>query len=140
MDKTPVDFVVPGKPRVQGSKSKKRWMNEVRHSAPCSDDLLEGPLCLRIDYFFIGETDLDVDNMIKPIQDALKGCLYDDDRTIYEVHARKVNLNECDVDGAPDVLRSALDQSDEFVYVRVARRGREWSPFLWCTGGEGPLI
>ena len=120
-----IDFVVPGKPLVQGadSRSKAAWKDQVRQAAPRPDGPLEGPLRLRIDYFFRAVTDLDTDNMIKPIQDALEGRLYDNDRTIEDVCARKINLDERKVDlaGAPDVLRSALeDQRDDFVFIKVA--------------------
>lgn len=122
---TMIEFVVPGKPRVLGATtdSKARWTSQVQHEAPRLDNLLEGPLRLQIDFFFRGKTDLDTDNMIKPIQDALETILYEDDRTIEDVRARKINVDEhhLDLAGVPDVLRSALeDQQDDFVFIRVA--------------------
>jgi len=126
MGDAPVGFVVSGKPRVQGSKSREAWKDEVRRAAPCRDDWLEGPLYLRVDYFFNGETDLDLDNMIKPIQDALKNCIYEDDKTIHEVHARKFNRNDYDLtwfdfDAAASGVQTAPDQPEEFVFVTVAQ-------------------
>ena len=120
-----IEFVVLGKPLVLGAdpRSKAVWKDQVRQAAPRPDGLLEGPLCLRIDYFFRAVTDLDTDNMIKPIQDALEGYLYDNDRMIDDVCARKINLDERKVDlaRAPDVLQSALeDQRGDFVFIRVA--------------------
>ena len=87
--------------------------------------LLEGPLCRRIDYYFRAGTDLDTDNTIKPIQDALEGRLYDDDGTIEDVCARKINLDErkADLAGAPDDLRSAFENKrSDFVFIRIAPR------------------
>ena len=117
-----IEFVVRGKPRVQGSPSEKQWEDTVRQAAPHLDAQLGGPLRLRIDYFFKATTDLDADNMIKPIQDALKKRLYEDDNTVVDVRARKINLDErtLDLDGAPECLKSALeDQEGEFVLVTV---------------------
>lgn len=120
-----IEFVVPGKPRVLGAAADSRalWEDQVRQAAPRLDHLLEGPLRLRIDFFFRNKTDLDTDNMIKPIQDALETILYKDDRTIEDVRARKINVDEhhLDLAGAPVVLRSALeDQQGDFVFIRVA--------------------
>ena len=118
-----IEFVVPEKPRVQGSPSEKQWEDKVRQAAPHLDKRLDGSLRLRIDYFFRGTTDLDTDNIIKPIQDALKEVLYEDDITVVDVCARKINLDERepDLDGAPEVLKSALEEQDgDFVFITVA--------------------
>ena len=84
-----IDFVVQGTPRSQQAKNKKGWIERVQRAVPSTADLLEGPLRVRIDFFFRGSTDLDTDNIIKPIQDALKEILYDDDETVVDVCARK---------------------------------------------------
>ena len=136
-----IEFVVLGKPRVLGAstRSRARWEDQVQQAAPPLDGALEGPLCLRIDYFFKGGTDLDTDNIIKPIQDALKGHLYDDDRTIEDVCARKINLDERKVDsaGAPDALRSLLqDPPDDFVFIRVAPRPPQVAFPLRCRSDQ----
>ena len=157
MGHAPVGFVVSGKPRVQGSKSRETWKDEVRRAAPCRDDWLEGPLYLRVDYFFNSETDLDLDNMIKPIQDALKNCIYEDDKTIHEIHARKFNRNDYDLtqfdfDGAASGVQTVPDQPEEFVFVTVAQlpKGPTGDPYArlairnphlvgeaCASGGEG---
>ena len=43
------------------------------------------PLAVRITYFFWGAIDLDVDNIAKPILDALKSIVYNDDRQVEEL-------------------------------------------------------
>ncbi|MXY76696.1 MAG: RusA family crossover junction endodeoxyribonuclease [Acidimicrobiia bacterium] len=118
-----IEFVVPEKPRVQGSPSEKQWRDKVQQAAQHLDKRLDGPLRLRIDYFFRRTTDLDADNMIQPIQNALKKVLYEDDSTVVDVCARKINLDErtIDLDGAPECLRSALEEQEgDFVLITVA--------------------
>lgn len=96
-------------------------MNQVQLAVPPTAELLSGPLCLRIDFFFRGVTALDTDNIIKPIQDALKDLLYHDDETVVDVCARKINLYRLpNVLKAPADLLSALeDTSSDFVFIRV---------------------
>ncbi len=117
-----IDFVVQGTPRSQQAKNKKGWIERVQRAVPSTADLLEGPLRVRIDFFFRGSTDLDTDNIIKPIQDALKEILYDDDQTVVDVCARKINLYRLPtILSVPDkLLRAFEDLSNDFVFVRVA--------------------
>ena len=139
MSNSMFEFIVWGKPRVQGAnaRGKADWKNQVNQAAPRPDGLLEGPLRLRIDYFFRVATDLDTDNIITPIQNALEGRLYDDDKAIEEVRARKINLDERTVDlaGAPDDLRAALeDPPGDFVFIRVAARPPQVAfPLGWMS-------
>ena len=75
----------------------------------------------------VTRTDLDTDNIIKPIQDALEAILYDDDKTVVDVCARKINLYELPtIVGAPDDLLPALDDwSSDFVFIRLAPAHRQ---------------
>ena len=59
-----IDFVVQGTPRSQQAKNKKGWIERVQRAVPSTADLLEGPLRVRIDFFFRCSTDLDTDNII----------------------------------------------------------------------------
>ena len=122
-----IEFVVRGKLRTPQAKSKRRWIEQVQRAVPPTVRLLDGPLRLRIDYFFRGQTDLDTDNIIKPIQDALEAILYHDDKTVVDVCARKINLYELPtIVGAPDDLLPALeDWSSDFVFIRVAPAHRQ---------------
>ena len=117
-----IDFIVWGKPKSQGSRRKKRWQARVEQGAPRQTPLLAGPHRLRIDYFYDGTTDLDVDNIIKPIQDALQGIVYANDGTVIDVCSRKINLQQIPrFEVAPAALRAALIESrGDFVFIRIA--------------------
>lgn len=118
-----IDFVIRGTPRSLKAKSKGKWQQQVQNAVPAGVDLLPGSLRLRIDFFFNGSTQLDTDNIIKPIQDALVSILYDDDRLVTDVCARKVNLlRPPALVAVPAALSEALAQPpSDFVFVRVAR-------------------
>lgn len=126
----PIEFVVWGTPKSAQSKGPRdRWKAKVRRAAPAPTELLRGPLRLRIDFFFDGVTQLDVDNIIKPIADALEEVIYDNDKTIVEVRARKFERSEAQLLSPPAVLLQALDEKDSepFVLVRVDPAPREAS-------------
>lgn len=129
----PIEFPVEGRPPSQSTKNSERrdsWKKDVRTAArkavPSDAGLLDGPLRMWIDIYLRGKPPSnkppDVDNMIKPIPDALKGSLYADDTTIEEIRARRIDRDEREPDrgGASDELRGMLDRWDEFVLIRVA--------------------
>ncbi len=119
-----VDFVVPGTPKSQqaDNKSIKRWQQKVKAAAPDLPEFLTGPLRVRIAFFFNGTTDVDTDNIIKPIQDALEETIYENDKIVVDVCARKIDRQRLPaVVGAPTVLLAALaEPAGNFVFVRVA--------------------
>ena len=76
-----------------------------------------------IDFIVWGKpTDLDVDNIIKPIQDALQGIVYANDGTVIDVCSRKINLQQIPrFEVAPATLRAALiEPRGDFVFIRIA--------------------
>lgn len=117
-----INFVVRGTPKSQQARSRQRWQAQVRQAVPTWVELMGGPLRLRIDFFFDGSTDLDIDNIIKPIQDALKAVVYDDDKTVVDVCARKINLRYLPVLNAtpPALLVALAEPPGDFVFIRVA--------------------
>lgn len=80
-----------------------------------------GQCRLHVYFFFDGKTDLDVDNIIKPISDALNQVAYVDDANVVDVHASKRDLNSPGqlVNPPPSVV-AALAAGDDFVFVVVA--------------------
>ena len=118
-----IDFVIRGTPRSLKAKSKGKWQQQVQDAVPAGVELLPGSLRLRIDFFFNGSTQLDTDNIIKPIQDALVSIVYDDDRVVTDVCARKVNLLRLPalVAVPPALSRALVQPPSDFVFVRVAR-------------------
>ena len=111
MEDRVVKFDVPGKPVTRRGEGRKRWTERVRGRARFTGERLRGRLSLRINFFFIETPDYDLDNAIKPIQDALVGHVYGDDLAVYELRARKIDRSRSGVGGP----------SGEFVRITVAR-------------------
>lgn len=63
---------------------------------------------------------LDVDNMSKPILDAMQTLVYDDDRQIRQCEITHVRIDAPFVFvGASKVLVFAIQAGEQFVYVRI---------------------
>ena len=63
---------------------------------------------------------MDNDNMVKPIQDALIGLIYADDRQITDTRVRKTNRRgPFVVARLSPVLAAAFVPNKGFIYVRV---------------------
>jgi Holliday junction resolvase RusA-like endonuclease len=72
-----------------------------------------------ITYYYVDRA-LDIDNLAKPICDALKGFVYDDDGQIVELLIRKRRLNETEIiEKMSQALEEALETGEEFVHVVV---------------------
>jgi len=75
---------------------------------------------LTIIYFYEGAP-LDVDNIIKPIVDSLKGLVYQDDVQITDLASRRRPLaGPFSIDVISPTLGRALSRRREFLYVRIA--------------------
>ncbi|WP_419839907.1 RusA family crossover junction endodeoxyribonuclease [Candidatus Poriferisodalis sp.] len=117
-----IEFVVVGTPRSHRARSRSQWQATVKNAVPAHVGVLAGALRLRIDFFFEDTTDLDADNIIKSIQDALEGIVYVDDEHVVDVCARKINQQHLPPIIDPSTMLSdalALRPGD-FVYIRVA--------------------
>ena len=74
---------------------------------------------LTITYFY-DSVSMDVDNIPKPISDALKGLVYLDDEQVTDVLCRKRNLNsDLRVENPSSVLAESLSRGNEFLYIVV---------------------
>ena len=79
-----------------------------------------GPICLTLVYLY-DEAALDVDNIIKPIQDAIVGLAFPDDALVTDVICRRRQLRGVfDLSRVSPVLIEGFDYGDEFVYVHVS--------------------
>jgi crossover junction endodeoxyribonuclease RusA len=124
-----MEFIVPGAPRSAnaGNRSRRRWREEVSRAArewSTSADPIGQELSVRIIYFFTGETALDVDNMAKPLLDALKGLVFHDDQQVSEILVRKTQLSPgLTLGGASPSLLETVEQMSQqgtgFVYIRI---------------------
>lgn len=95
----PFEFVIDGPPVSQQARrggKRREWTEEVHAVASRSWDAeqpFNGPLAVTITYFY-DRVELDVDNIPKPVLDALKGLIYADDSQVFDLICRKRNLND----------------------------------------------
>lgn len=122
-----LDFTVTGIPLSAraASRSRRRWQDRVagaaRHAWTRAEPLIARDVSVTIIFFYFGDTDLDVDNVAKPILDALIGIVYDDDRSVVQLMIRKTRLAYgLDFPDASAALAEGLDANADFVYVRVS--------------------
>lgn len=81
----------------------------------------EGALKLTVVYYHEGPAvSSDLDNMIKPIQDALEGLVYRNDRQITDAQMRKTNIDgRFRLRRISSVYARAFGSGKEFVYIRI---------------------
>ncbi len=81
---------------------------------------LDSAVSVTIVYFY-KDGSVDVDNMIKPILDALVQLVITDDSLVAQVIARKTELRPgLTVRNASAELAAVIDRGSDFVYVRVS--------------------
>jgi Holliday junction resolvase RusA-like endonuclease len=120
------EFIIHGRPVSQQARRKQRlkdWISYVRGEAEkywtAGHTQADGPIRITIAFFF-DEVALDADNVVKPIQDALKGLAYEDDSLISDVVCRRRNLRGTfRLDELPGTLTAGFEVGGEFVYVRI---------------------
>ena len=110
----------------------RQWTQNVRNAAEQHWDgtlPVAGPVMVSILYIF-DRGAFDVDNIPKPILDALKGLIYFDDIQITDLICRKRHRSDVFPSAAPSQLFGEYyrDHSD-FLYVRIG----------YVTGQEVPL-
>ncbi len=123
----PFEFVIPQRPVSQQARRRERvreWKEFVAHHARTAltepRELTTEPVAITVFYFY-DEAGLDVDNILKPIQDALVGILLEDDAFVSDVEIRRrwrgtaFTLND-----VSPVLAGGLELGREFVYVALS--------------------
>ncbi|MBK1624358.1 RusA family crossover junction endodeoxyribonuclease [Afifella marina] len=126
----PIEVVLRGTPISLQSKSsahREAWKQRVRdatlsrreqvYQAALLDDR---PLAVTIYYFPSDPMEGDIDNIVKPIVDAMKGVSYLDDRSVERIAAQKFEPEEDWQCVAPtEQLAFALDMEPPVIYIRV---------------------
>ena len=125
------EFIIPGPPMSLQARNRQRlqaWKRFVRKVAAIQWRKLgrfapvTHGVAIEIIYFF-DTTAPDVDNIIKPIQDALVGLVYVDDRQVTDAISRKRNINSSfRVRGMSRYIADGFVKGDDFVYVKVTRQ------------------
>jgi crossover junction endodeoxyribonuclease RusA len=122
------EFLIPERPVSVQARRRQRvreWQQFVAdqaaktwEQAPITDQHLQLTLV-----YLCGDAPVDTDNIIKPILDALKGLIYEDDVQITDVESRRrplASLFDYNVDKWPDQLLQGLLSGNECVYVRLS--------------------
>lgn len=78
-----------------------------------------GLIMLQITYFY-DSVAIDVDNIVKPIQDAIIGLAYIDDAQVTDVLVRKRNLSgNFKVENMTSTLAEGFSRGNEFLHIVV---------------------
>jgi crossover junction endodeoxyribonuclease RusA len=122
-----LEFIVMGTPvSVHGSAEAKRfWQLRVTRAA---EDARSGwslsrfdELVLRVAYFYVYAPAADLDNIVKPLQDALKGIAFEDDIQVVDLIASMRRKGVADRVPMTALLAAAFGGGSDFIYVAVDR-------------------
>ncbi len=122
----PFEFVIPGPPVSQQGKAsaRARWRQDVESAARAQwtgGGPDGGAVSVKITYFFVGDAP-DVDNIPKPILDALNGLVFVDDRQVTDLLSRKRDLrNTLRIPDPPPTLLSYLGHMMPILHISVTR-------------------
>ena len=124
----PIEFIIPGPPVSQQTRHRVQlhaWKGKVRTAArqrwPSDVLLVRDDVRIIVRYFHEKPTvRIDGDNLLKPVQDALIGLVYDDDRQVIDAITQKRPIDDpVYVRHISRVLAEGFSQGDEFVYIRI---------------------
>jgi Holliday junction resolvase RusA-like endonuclease len=124
---SPIEFVIPQRPVSQQARRQARlrdWKEFVARQAKLAIteplNLASEPVALKLLYLY-DEAALDVDNILKPIQDALVGVLLTDDAVVTDVEIRRRwRGTTFTLNAVSPVLAAGLALGKEFVYVMLS--------------------
>ena len=123
----PLEFVVPGTPvSLQAKRPETRQAWQARVKAASDRVLPEGHyasgarLAVTLFYFPHGVMQGDIDNIVKPILDALIEIAYNADKQVYRVVSERVRNERSALGVKPgSLLLKAIDLCKEFIHVQV---------------------
>ena len=121
----PLEFILIGSPRSQQASRiglrawRRRVQEEAERHLESGGAPFDGNVKIAILYFY-DDAPMDVDNIPKPILDALKGLVYNDDSQITDLVCRKrVVGTRYDDETESHILNGALDLEEPFVYILI---------------------
>lgn len=126
----PFEFIVDGPPisyQTRRAERLRAWKQAVRNAAAYRWPQAVAPLKVRLKmtvcYYHDGVmVRIDNDNMVKPIQDALNGLIYEDDRQITDIQVRKTDINgSFRIRGMSPVLAEGFVKGKEFLHIVIER-------------------
>jgi crossover junction endodeoxyribonuclease RusA len=121
-----VEFTITGVPvsaQARASSARDTWRRNVQEAgrkAFGDEPLLSGDLGIKIRGFSDGYVRPDLDNLTKPILDALQGVIYQNDHGFIDLDVKFRTLSEpITIYKVSSVLTAAFETGFPFVYVRV---------------------
>jgi len=121
----PFSFVIGGPPVSQQARRRNRvraWTGAVRSAAEQdwnAEPPVVGSVAVSITYFYDSDP-LDVDNIPKPILDALMGLVYSDDSQVSDLLCRKRDLSEGPrIQNASPALLEFLGEAEPVLHIAV---------------------
>ena len=120
----PLEFVVDGPPVSQQARRRelvREWIDYVRAAAQRywdTRELFTDEVAVTITYFFDG-TGLDVDNIPKPILDALTGLVYADDVQVSDLPCRKRRLENVRTRNPSRMVQESIGNGEPFTHILV---------------------
>ncbi|MBE9045677.1 RusA family crossover junction endodeoxyribonuclease [Pleurocapsales cyanobacterium LEGE 10410] len=119
------EFIIDGPPVFQQARRRERvrqWKTYVREEAEkywsTEDRIFRGFVMVRVIYFY-DEVAVDIDNIVKPILDAIIGLVYIDDNQVTDIIVRKRNLFGNFKVKSLTLLEKGLKRRNEFLYISV---------------------
>lgn len=122
----PFEFAIDGPPVSQQARRRelvRQWSRSVRDAALQRWNANASPVAevimLTIIYFY-NDVPMDVDNIPKPILDALKGLVYVDDSQITDLFCLKRELTDrLQVETESQLLKNYIRRGAHFLYISV---------------------
>ena len=126
---TRFEFIVNGRPVSQQARKRGKgnrlqaWKTTVRQEAEkywsSEQKTATGLVMLQITYFY-DSVQIDIDNIVKPIQDAIKGLAYVDDNQVSDLLVRKRNLSgNFIIENMTSTLAEGFARGNEFLHIVV---------------------
>ncbi len=129
------EFKVDGPPVSYQARDRLRlqaWKDAVRAEAMrlwlVGQPPVTQPLQITVVYYHdVNAANVDNDNLLKPIQDALNGIIYVDDRQITDTRVRRTNISgRFEAKHMAPIVADGFSKGAEFVYVRVEDAPDHW--------------
>ncbi|PZP46517.1 MAG: RusA family crossover junction endodeoxyribonuclease [Azospirillum brasilense] len=123
----PVEFIVQGTPvslQAKRAEAREAWKVRVKEasygSLPEGHFSTDGPISVTLFYFPAGKMQGDVDNIVKPVLDALCRHIYSDDHQVERVWVQKFEPGRLFEFRQPSqVLSEALSGQKPLLYIRL---------------------